>query len=195
MFINILNYLSLIISFYTLILFVRVILTWIPSLEYSKFGKILAEICDPYLNLFKKIRILRAGPLDFTPILAIGVLVIISSILQGIVSTRRFSVGIIIAEIFRLCWSVINSVLIVLFVIVFIRLIVSVLNRDTSSIWSQIDKMISPVAYRLTNMVFPKKFVKYQTVLLVALVALILSYILIQICLGSITNFFLKLPF
>ncbi|MBO7136279.1 MAG: hypothetical protein J6V73_06600, partial [Spirochaetaceae bacterium] len=77
----------------------------------------------------------------------------------------------------------------------FIRLIVSVLNRDTSSIWSQIDKMISPVAYRLTNMVFPKKFVKYQTVLLVALVALILSYILIQICLGSITNFFLKLPF
>ena len=65
----------------------------------KKFGKILAEICDPYLNLFKKIRILRAGPFDFTPILAIGVLVIISSILQGIVSTRRFSVGIIIVKI------------------------------------------------------------------------------------------------
>ena len=122
-------------------------------------------------------------------------LVIVSSVLQGIVSTRRFSVGIILAEIIRLCWSVINSVLIVLFVIVFIRLIVSVLNRDTSPIWSQIDKMISPVAYRLTNMVFPRKYVKYQTVLLVALVALIVSYILIQICLGFIADFFTKLPF
>ncbi|MBO4729192.1 MAG: YggT family protein [Spirochaetaceae bacterium] len=186
----------MIISFYTLILFIRIILTWIPSLEYSKFGKILAEFCDPYLNLFKKIRILRTGPLDFTPILAIGVLVIISSVLQGIVSTRRFSVGIILAEIIRLCWSVIHAVLIVLIIVVFVRLIVSVINRDTSPIWSQIDKMISPVAYRLTNMVFPKKFVKYQTVLIVTLVALILSHILIEIILmGVIANFFLKLPF
>ena len=56
MFINILRVASVLISFYTLILFVRVILSWIPSLEYSKFGKVLAEICDPYLNLYKKIR-------------------------------------------------------------------------------------------------------------------------------------------
>ncbi|MBO7421711.1 MAG: YggT family protein [Spirochaetaceae bacterium] len=197
MFINILRFISLLISFYTLILFVRVILTWIPSLEYSKFGKILAEICDPYLNLFKKARFLRTGPLDFTPILAIGVLVIISSLLQSIVTSQRVSVGVLIGSVISLCWSVIHAVLVVLMVVIFIRLIVSIFDKDSSSsVWAQLDKMISPVAYRLTNMVFPNKYIKYQTVLIVALVALILCHIILEIILmGVIANFFISLPF
>lgn len=197
MLINILNFILLLISFYTLIIFVRIILTWIPSLEYSRFGKILAAICDPYLNLFKKVRFLRTGPLDFTPILAVGVLVIVSSILQSIISSQRISVGLIIASVINLCWSVIHAVLIVLIVVVFIRLIVSLFDKDASSpIWGQLDKMISPVAYRLTNMFFPKKYIKYQTVLIITLVALILSHIILQILLlGIIANFFIRLPF
>ena len=197
MFINILRVASVLISFYTLILFVRVILSWIPSLEYSKFGKVLAEICDPYLNLYKKIRFLRTGPLDFTPILAIGVLVIISSLLQSIVSSQRVSVGVLIGSVISLCWSVIHAVLVVLIIVIFIRLVVSIFDKDSSSgIWSQLDNMISPVAYRLTNMVFPNKFIKYQTVLIVALVALILSHIILEIILmGVIANFFISLPF
>ncbi len=196
MFINILRVVSLLISLYTLILFIRVIMTWIPSLEYSKFGKILAEICDPYLNLFKKARFLRTGPLDFTPILAIGVLVIISSILQSIVTSQRVSVGVLIGSVISLCWSVIHAVLVVLIIVIFIRLIVSIFDKDSSSgIWSQLDNMISPVAYRLTNMVFPHKYIKYQTVLIVALVALIISHIVLEIIFGAIATFFIKLPF
>ncbi|MBR3813411.1 MAG: hypothetical protein IKK38_06005 [Spirochaetaceae bacterium] len=148
------------------------------------------------MNLFKKARFLRTGPLDFTPILAIGVLVIISSILQSIVTSQRVSIGVLIGSVISLCWSVIHAVLVVLIIVIFIRLIVSIFDKDSSSgIWSQLDNMISPVAYRLTNMVFPHKYIKYQTVLIVALVALIISHIVLEIIFGAIATFFIKLPF
>lgn len=196
MLMNILNLISLLISVYTLLLFVRVILTWVPSMEYSKFGRFLANICDPFLNIFKKVRFLRAGNIDFTPMLAIGSLVIVSSILQNIINSKRISVGIIIASVINLCWTIIHSVLIVLIVVVLIRLIVSLLNKDTDSqIWVQLDKMISPVAYHLSNMIFPKKYIKYQTVLIVTLVALVICHFLLEFILLFIAGFFAQLPF
>ena len=162
---NIISFVSTIVSFYTLILFVRVILTWVPSLEYSKFGRILASICDPYLNLFKKIRFLRVGTLDFTPMVAMGVLVLVSSILQSIIRTQRVSVGIILATIVSLCWSIIHTIFVVLIIVLLVRLIVSIFNKDSSPIWNQIDRIVSPVAYNVTKKIF-QKFIKYQTVLI-----------------------------
>ncbi|MCQ2580160.1 MAG: YggT family protein [Treponemataceae bacterium] len=193
---NILSLISLLVSVYTLLLFVRVILTWVPSMEYSKFGRFLAEICDPFLNIFKKVRFLRAGNIDFTPMLAIGSLVIVSSVLQSIINSRRISVGVIIASVINLCWSVISTVFVVFIVVVLIRLIVNFLNKDTDSqIWVQLDKMISPVAYHLSNMIFPKKYIKYQTVLIVTLIALVVCYFLLEFILLFIAGFFASLPF
>lgn len=193
---NIISFVSTIVSFYTLILFVRVILTWVPSLEYSKFGRILASICDPYLNLFKKIRFLRVGTLDFTPMVAMGVLVLVSSILQSIIRTQRVSVGIILATIVSLCWSIIHTIFVVLIIVLLVRLIVSIFNKDSSPIWNQIDRIVSPVAYNVTKKIFPKKFIKYQTVLIFTIFALIICYIILEILLlGVIANLFIKLPF
>jgi len=193
---NIISFISTIVSFYTLILFVRVILTWVPSLEYSKFGRILASICDPYLNLFKKIRFLRVGTLDFTPMVAMGVLVLVSSILQSIIRTQRISVGIILATIVSLCWSIIHTIFVVLIIVLLVRLIVSIFNKDSSPIWNQIDRIVSPVAYNVTKKIFPKKFIKYQTVLIFTIFALIICYIILEILLlGVIANLFIKLPF
>ncbi|NLK46202.1 MAG: YggT family protein [Treponema sp.] len=196
MIMNIISFVSTIVSFYTLILFVRVILTWVPSLEYSKFGRILASICDPYLNLFKKIRFLRVGTLDFTPMVAMGVLVLVSSILQSIIRTQRVSVGIILATIVSLCWSIIHTIFVVLIIVLLVRLIVSIFNKDSSPIWNQIDRIVSPVAYNVTKKIFPKKFIKYQTVLIFTIFALIICYIILEILLlGVIANLFIKLPF
>ena len=60
------------ISLYTMLCFVRIILTWIPSLNYSKFGHFMATLCDPYMNYFRRFRFLRFGNLDFSPVLSLG---------------------------------------------------------------------------------------------------------------------------
>ena len=67
------------ISLYTLLCFIRILLTWIPNMGYNKFTLFLGKICDPYLNLFRRIRWLKFGALDFSPVLALALLAVFST--------------------------------------------------------------------------------------------------------------------
>jgi YggT family protein len=66
----ILGTLSSFISIYLGLLFIRVLLTWFPNIEWSSqpFAA-LSQITDPYLNLFRSI-IPPLGGMDFSPMLA-----------------------------------------------------------------------------------------------------------------------------
>ena len=68
------------VSLYTTLCIIRIIITWFPQINYSAFGRFLGALCDPYLNLFGRIP-LRLGAFDFTPMLAIGALSVLSSVL------------------------------------------------------------------------------------------------------------------
>ncbi len=58
------------ISIYLGLLFIRVLLTWFPNINWSNqpFAA-LGQITDPYLNLFRSI-IPPLGGMDFSPMLA-----------------------------------------------------------------------------------------------------------------------------
>jgi YggT family protein len=63
---------------YSVLLIVRILLSWFPNLDfYNPPLSILSQITDPYLNLFRSI-IPPLGGMDFSPILAIFVLNIVS---------------------------------------------------------------------------------------------------------------------
>ena len=62
---------------YTTIIFVYVIMSWLPNVTTGIVGQvydILGKICDPYLNLFKKLIPPIGGVVDVTPIIALLVL-------------------------------------------------------------------------------------------------------------------------
>ena len=71
---------SLIVSLsnaYTMVIFVYVIMSWIPNVTSGVVGQIysiLGKICDPYLNLFRKLIPPIGGVVDITPIIALLVL-------------------------------------------------------------------------------------------------------------------------
>ena len=69
---------SLIVSLsnaYTLIIFVYVLMSWIPTSSgvIADVYRVLGKICDPFLNLFKRI-IPPIGMFDISPIVAVIVL-------------------------------------------------------------------------------------------------------------------------
>ena len=128
---TILGILSAIINIYTILCVISIILTWFPGAKFTAFGKFLSSICDPYLNLFSKSGKLRIGNIDFSPILAIGILSLLTTILSRITLTGRIFFGGILAAIVSLFWNLGSSLLGILTLIILIRWIVLLAKKAT----------------------------------------------------------------
>jgi len=62
-----------IIHIYTLLIFARIIMSWVPHDPRNPIFDTLAQITDPYLNIFRRF-IPPLGMMDFSPIIAMLVL-------------------------------------------------------------------------------------------------------------------------
>ena len=72
-----LTYLSVrLVDAYSLIIFVYVMMSWLPVNRgiLADIYQVLGKVCDPYLNLFRKIIPPIGGMVDVTPIVALLVL-------------------------------------------------------------------------------------------------------------------------
>ena len=71
------------ISIYTLVLLVRVLLSWFPNLDWSNpVLSTVSSITDPYLNAFRGL-IPPLGGLDLSAIVAFIALQLLQSLLEG----------------------------------------------------------------------------------------------------------------
>ncbi len=162
--------LSTALSVYAFIVFARVMLTWIPSLTYTPVMRILGSIVDPYLNWFKQRIYLRFGNFDFTPLLAMSILFLFSSVFSAFVQLQRISVGIVLAVTIGTVWQFANSLLTFMLVFLIIRLVFNLLNKDGGmSFWQQFDALVSPLTYKIVGKFLPGRFVSFRTVILTAL--------------------------
>lgn len=76
--------LSIFLWIYSMMLIVRVLLTWFPTINWSTPPfSILSELTDPYLNLFRRI-IPPIGGFDLSPILALFLLQFVSRAIAGV---------------------------------------------------------------------------------------------------------------
>jgi YggT family protein len=83
---NVADYVGALFLVYLILIFIRVLLSWIPRMPYNRylaaFLKFVSDVTDPYLNLFRRIlppvRMGGAG-LDLSPIVATFVLIIVST--------------------------------------------------------------------------------------------------------------------
>ncbi len=69
---------------YLIMLFVRILGSWVPELQNIRFMHFIAFYTDPYLNLFRRI-IPPVGMMDFSPIVAFFFLNIIEGIIKQII--------------------------------------------------------------------------------------------------------------
>lgn len=71
---------QVIFSIYSFMLLLRILSSWVPSMESIYGFQYLMYYTDPYLNLFRKI-IPPLGGIDFSPILAFFTLSIVKQVL------------------------------------------------------------------------------------------------------------------
>jgi YggT family protein len=84
------DYVNALFLVYTILIFARILLSWIPRIPYnpilSSVIGFIQEVTDPYLRLFRRIIPPLGGrgfALDLSPIIAIIVLIIAQSIIVG----------------------------------------------------------------------------------------------------------------
>lgn len=68
---------------YTLLIFVRILGSWVPDAQNYRVMQFVAFYTDPYLNLFRRF-IPPLGMIDISPIVAIFSLSILKYMLQSV---------------------------------------------------------------------------------------------------------------
>jgi YggT family protein len=86
------DYVSALFFVYLVLIFIRVLLTWVPRMPYNRWLRagvgFVEEVTDPYLNLFRRfIPPLGGGgfALDLSPIVAIVVLFLLQGVVVGLI--------------------------------------------------------------------------------------------------------------
>ncbi len=147
----IMGLLATLIGLYSLLIIVRIILTWFSNIQYGKAVQFLAAITDPYLDWWRRNFRLKAGVLDLSPIAALAFLSIMQTVCSSIASQGRVSLGIILAVCLSAVWSAVSFIVGFSLIVLVLRFIAFVCNSNMySTFWRIIDSIARPLMYRST---------------------------------------------
>ncbi|MBR1537716.1 MAG: YggT family protein [Treponema sp.] len=195
---NIFSILASVVSIYTILCFVRVMLTWFPGAEYSKFGQVLSQMCDPYLNLFRRFRFLRFSSFDFTPAIALCVLMALQAFLQSLATGSGFRLSNILAMLVMLAGNILTSILSFLVLIFAVRLIAYLIVGDGNSsytIWTAVDRTISPLIFRIAGIFFKNQSISFVKALIVSIITTLVFSVLISYAVRTLGTLISMIPF
>ncbi|MGP1431869.1 MAG: YggT family protein [Treponema sp.] len=175
-----------IINIYLFLCFVRILLSWVPSAAYSSFGRMLASICDPYLNWFRRFRFTRVGMVDFSPILSLGILSISADIISTILARGTISLWTVFVSIIQLIWSFFSFILNLIIVFLIVRLVYDLIGSSGNSpFWYNLDRLLNPVISKLTGFI-PPSTMRYRTRLITTIILILLLRVAIGFLVGSL---------
>ncbi|MDR2630938.1 MAG: YggT family protein [Spirochaetaceae bacterium] len=180
---------------YTLLIFIRILLTWFSGTRYGKPYNILCALTDPYLNWFRRFSFLQTRVFDLSPIAALAVLSLANNVFTTLGNYGSITAGIILALALSALWSAASFLLGFFILILVLRLFAYLTNRNIyGPFWQIIDVISQPVLYRINRIIFRKRLVNYLTGLLSSLGILVLLRIGLGIILNRVLTLLITLP-
>ena len=105
---------------YSFMIWIRIIMSWfVRSYRDGSFSAFLAGAVDPYLNIFKR-KGMTIGILDFSPIIAIGLVSVAESILAFFGSFGYLTFALVLSLFIQAFWSYGLSIYLSLLIILMI---------------------------------------------------------------------------
>jgi len=189
------KFLSFIVSIYMMIIFVRIILTWFSWERNSGFMGFLSGITDPYLDWFRRFPFLRTGFIDFSPIAALGVLSLVNRIFAMLASQGTIRLGIVLALVLQLAWSVVSFLIGFSIIVLILRLIsLFVARGSTGTFWRIIDSLSQPILQKVGRIFFKNRIVNYRTGLLVSIACFAAIYFVLRFLAFFVSAMLVNLP-
>jgi uncharacterized protein YggT (Ycf19 family) len=82
------SFVDVFVGVYILLIFAYIILSWVRlpySIWLNRIQRFLYDVVDPYLRLFRRF-VPMVGPMDFSPIIAVLVLIVVSRLIHTILN-------------------------------------------------------------------------------------------------------------
>jgi YggT family protein len=167
-----------------------------PSLIDTKWGRLIARLTDPYLDLFRTITLFRTSAVDFTPIVALTVLSVINNLFMTLSYAVRITFGFILSLLLDAGWSAVSFLLGFFLVIVLIRIIGFIARIATlHPLWQILDSMINPLLFKVNNVIYRGRAVDYLQGLITGFVVVLLVRSLGGWIVRMLTSLLMSLPF
>jgi YggT family protein len=165
--------LTALLGLFSLMIIVRIILTWFSGGQFGRPEEILARITDPYLDWWRQRLNLRAGNMDLSPIVAMAAISVAQTICSAIAQTGRITLGLLLAVCLSALWSAFSFILGFCFVVLVLRLIAYFLNANMfGTFWRVIDSISKPIQFRLSRIIFGKRIVRFTTSIITSILVL-----------------------
>lgn len=172
--------LSALIMVYFLLVMIRIMLTWLPTISSSsmKIQNFIRRVTEPYFRHFHGIPWLRFGVFDFSPILGLTILSFLLYLTQELSSGRFPSLGMLLVWIFSAIWSIFAFILLILGLLMLVRLFTLYVLKNNAGLMQRLDRFLFPLVSKILA-VFTHKTVTYPLALgLSAASLLLLRYII-----------------
>ena len=186
---------SSLVSLYMVLCIIRIFFSWIPSLTDTKWGKLIARLTDPYLNLLRGFSLFRTTAVDFSPIVALAVLSVLNNLFMTLSYAVRITLGFILSLLLDAAWSAISFVLGFFLVISVVRIIgflarIAVLHP----LWQILDGIINPLLFRINKIIYRGRAVQYLQGLITGFVAVLVVRALGGLLVRLLTSLLMSLP-
>ncbi|MGE4452888.1 MAG: YggT family protein [Sphaerochaeta sp.] len=187
-------------SFYSLLIWLRIILTWIRvpgQMQENPLAYYLGKIVDPYLSWFRGISSLRRSHIDLTPLIALAVLSVVQSMLRFYGAYGTITVGMVAALILQTLWSyLISPVFWFLIILLGFRLFFCYKrSAKTITYITMLDSLIGGVLNWIQRLFYPKKTINDRQLVTTGLLFFIVLYIGSSFALQFLVKFFGNLSF
>ncbi|HPE35806.1 MAG TPA: YggT family protein [Spirochaetales bacterium] len=182
--------LSMLVSVYSLLCVARIVLSWFPEGMHGRVGSLLVSVTEPWMAPFRRLRFLRGGGMDFSPIAALTVLAVLArafSLAAVRALTFKLAIGLVVLS----AWTIVSFLLTFMAVLVAIRL-VAYLARWNSlhPAWRVVDAIINPVLFEIKRFLFRKRIVGYAQGLVVGLAVLAGGWLALRYLFGLLLGLF-----
>ncbi len=188
-------FLSRLMALYSFIIWIRIFLSWItPYPQPGSFTYYIAKIVDPYLNIFRSSRA-RIGVLDFSPVIAVGVLSVIESILNVFGIYGYVTFGIILAQIIIGFWGYGVSVFLLISIIMLIFRTIASFSSNPAFYNMQNAAMASNPIISFVRRCFGPRIMKERTINIVSLIVAIMLYVVLRYFFTNLAYLAFRIPF
>jgi len=178
------GFLSSVLGIYSLLLVARIILTWFGGSQGSGIMRFLSRITDPYIDWWRQRFNLRLGFLDLSPIVAISALSVLQNIFSTIAARGTISLGIVVGVVISAVWSIISFLLTACIVILIIRLVGFLMNREMyGPFWQTVDAIARPIIFHASRLVFRGRAVNFVPSVIAGIALVAVIWILLRLVL------------